>query len=157
MVAPDYYWIRKKSKELRHIFHILIADKNRHVREFLRRELIGEGYAVRLAGDGNELLRILDEDKTLDLLIVDPDVWPEGVVELVKRLQARWPGLPAVAHTFVTEAMDRPGLKGAFAALIEKSGNPSSLKAAVGEVLRRAYPDHFVLAGRSRPEDGRRP
>jgi len=112
---------------------------------------------VRLAGDGAELLRILEEDKTLDLLIVDPDVWPEGVAELVKRLQARWPSLPAVAHTLVTELMDRPALQGAFAALIEKRGNPSLLKAAVGEVLRRSYPDHFAAAGGARPQDGRRP
>jgi DNA-binding response OmpR family regulator len=154
MVALDYQRIRKKNKELRHLFHILIADKNRNVREFLRRELMGEGYVVRLAGAPGELLRVLDEDRTLDLLIVDPDLWPEGAVELMGRLRVRWPGLPVVAHTLVTELLDQPALRGSFAALIEKRGNPSSLKAAVGEILRGRYPEYFAAAAQPRRLEG---
>ena len=35
---------------------ILIADRNRHVRDFLRRELGAEGYQVEVARDGREVL-----------------------------------------------------------------------------------------------------
>ena len=40
-------------------FTILIADRNRHVREFLRRELMAEDYCVEVAKDGREVLLMI--------------------------------------------------------------------------------------------------
>lgn len=38
-------------------FTLLIADRNRNVREFLKRELIAEGYGVKVARNGQEILK----------------------------------------------------------------------------------------------------
>jgi DNA-binding response OmpR family regulator len=38
-------------------FKILIADRNQHVREFLKRELMAEGYRVGLAKMSRKFLR----------------------------------------------------------------------------------------------------
>ena len=37
-------------------FTILISDRNRNVREFLKREMMGEAYRVRLAKSWREVL-----------------------------------------------------------------------------------------------------
>ena len=52
-------------------FIIMIADRNRNVRELLRRELESEGYQVRLAKDGRQVLRSINSDEPPDLLILD--------------------------------------------------------------------------------------
>ena len=38
---------------------ILLTDRNRHVRELLRRELETEGYVVAVARDAQEILGLL--------------------------------------------------------------------------------------------------
>ena len=50
---------------------ILIADRNRHVRDFLRRELHAEGYRIEVARDGREVLNHLQGHEPPDLLILD--------------------------------------------------------------------------------------
>ena len=45
---------------------ILIADRNRHVREFLQRELEAEGYQVTAASKAETALKLAN-DKTYDL------------------------------------------------------------------------------------------
>ncbi|MBW1738006.1 MAG: response regulator [Deltaproteobacteria bacterium] len=59
-------------------FTILIADRNRNVREFLKREMIAEGYRVRLAKNGQEVLKLAYQHGPLDLLILDMDL-PDAI------------------------------------------------------------------------------
>ena len=54
-------------------FTLLIADRNRNIREFLQRELITDGYRVLLACDGRQVLKIIDNEAP-DLLIIDLDI-----------------------------------------------------------------------------------
>ena len=41
-----------KALKMKRTFTILVADKNRNVRDFLRRELSAVGYEVTVAEDG---------------------------------------------------------------------------------------------------------
>ncbi|MBP1709751.1 MAG: response regulator with CheY-like receiver, AAA-type ATPase, and DNA-binding domain, partial [Deltaproteobacteria bacterium] len=54
-------------------FTLLIADRNRNIREFLQRELVTDGYRVLLACDGRQVVNIIEKEAP-DLLIVDLDI-----------------------------------------------------------------------------------
>jgi DNA-binding NtrC family response regulator len=118
---------------------ILIADRNRHVRDLLRRELTAEGYQVEVAKDGREVLSRINGDDPPQLLILDleipyldePDVWA--------RLQDRQSPLPVVIHSFLPEYPTHLTLPipGAF---LEKKGDTDRLKTMVAEVIGKHYP-----------------
>jgi DNA-binding NtrC family response regulator len=126
-------------------FHILIAERNRHVREFLRRELISEGYCVQVAKNDRELLSMID-NKSPDLLILDLEIPYSGGLSVLKKLQERDLLLPVVIHTFLTEYANHPAVQGQ-ASLVEKRGNTDILKSAIVEMLKKWYPDKFLKLG----------
>jgi two-component system cell cycle response regulator CpdR len=51
--------------------HILVAEDERSVREFLTRTLEHAGYTVTAASDGQNALEILHADNGFDLLLTD--------------------------------------------------------------------------------------
>lgn len=123
-------------------FTILIADRNPHIREFLKREMLAEGYRPQLVKNGREVLQWINDEKPLDLLILDLDL--PDIVEsaLLERLKDRSPALPVVVHTYLQEYVTHPHVLSA-AVLVEKSGDSIDLlKKAVSETLRRSYPGH---------------
>ena len=122
---------------------ILIADRNRHVREFLRRELRAEGYRVEVAGDGREVLNLLESDEPPHLLILDLEIPNLDELEIWARLQDRQPTLPVVIHTFLPEYPTRLTFPLA-AAFLEKKGDTDHLKGTVAEVLEKHYPRRFI-------------
>lgn len=128
---------------MRDKFTILIADKNKNVRDFLRRELTAEGYEVIAARDGNQLLDAICRGDPLDLLILDLEIPDSDSSKILEMTQTRNPPLPVVIHTFLTEESERDDLSRAWL-YIEKSGNIDHLKSAVGEMLRRFYPERFL-------------
>ncbi len=134
-------------------FTLLIADRNRHVRDFLRREFMADGYAVELARDDKELLRFIEASEPPDLLIVDLEMPCSEGPEVMETLLARNPLLPVVVHTFLTEEAAQE-VCGRAAAFLEKRGNNiDHLKETVSRVLRRCYPHRFPPSG----EDERAP
>jgi DNA-binding response OmpR family regulator len=119
-------------------FHILIADRNRHVREFLQRELRADGYCVQVARDGREVLLTLNGDQRPDLLILDLDIPHEGWPALLRQIRRDAPSTPVVIHTLLTEFVGHPDLLDT-AVFLEKSGNTDMLKRTVREVLMNCY------------------
>ena len=117
-------------------FTILIADRNRHVREFLKRELTAEGYQVLLAKSGQEVLRWIYKKHPLDLLILDLDL-PDGIEPgLLQKIENRIPKLPVVLHGFFLDYVDHPSVIGS-AVFVEKRGNSvEQLKKVVLKLLR---------------------
>jgi CheY-like chemotaxis protein len=69
----------------------LIADRNRHVRDFLRRELTAEGYQVEMAADGREVLSRIEGADPPHLLILDLEIPYLDEPEVVGPVE----GLPA--------------------------------------------------------------
>jgi DNA-binding NtrC family response regulator len=118
-------------------FKILLVDRNRNVRNFLQRELSGEGYQVVLAGDDKELLQLLQSDNTSYLLILDPDI-PSGLTksELIKMIHFRHPDLPIVIHTILTDDCNYPEMDGVVGCL-EKGEDTGYLKKLIAEVIQK--------------------
>jgi len=122
---------------------ILIADRNRHVREFLRREMMAEGYRVRLAKTCQEVLKWVFNQEPLDLLILDPDLPDSSGLTILEKVEDRIPRLPVVVHTLLSEYASHPAVSN-IAAFVEKKGNSiERLKEVVSEELRKSNPQAF--------------
>lgn len=119
---------------------ILIADRNRNVREFLQREFAACGYAVEIAGDGRELLSKLAARP--DLLILDLEIPLIDGMQLFDVLRTDTPRLPVIIHSFLEEHVNQPLLSSA-AALVEKVGDTDCLKKTVARVMEHHYPEVF--------------
>ncbi len=119
---------------------ILIADRNRHVRDFLRRELSAEGYQVEVARDGREVLGRINGDDPPQLLILDLEIPYLDEAEVWAGLKDRQPPLPVVIHTFLPEYPTNLTLPIA-AMFLEKKGDTDQLKAVVAEVIGKHYPE----------------
>ena len=120
-------------------FTILIADKNRNVRDYLRRELSPEGYQVLTARDGEEVMRAIEGEDALHLLILDLDIPGVTGLAILEKIQGRKPPLPVIIHTFLTEDADH-AIENAAGLFVEKSGNIEHLKSAIADMLKRFYP-----------------
>ena len=118
-------------------FHILIADRNPHVREFLRREMLAEGYQVRLAENGRELSKWAFHNEKLDLVIVDPDLPDIDVPSLLKKLKDRIPFVPIVVHTFMTDYTEYALLLQNIPVVEKRGSSIERLKKLVFEILHQ--------------------
>lgn len=120
-------------------FKILIAERNRNVRNLLQRELYGEGYQVILAGEDRELIRLLRDDQTADLLILDPNLPSSlSISDLISLLHGSKPTLPIVIYTFLGDALNYRNMPG-VAMCLEKEEDISSLKKVITELIRGNY------------------
>ncbi|QTA83026.1 Two component system response regulator [Desulfonema limicola] len=117
-------------------YKILIADRNPHVRKFLKREMSAAGYQVQLAETGHEVLRCVYADESLDLLILDTDLPDTDEAFIMQKLQNRLPYLPMILHTFPFDEI--MGGEMSMAKIVEKSGSSvEQLKKAAFEILNR--------------------
>lgn len=121
-------------------FSLLIADRNRNVRDFLKREFAAAGYSVRLAKDDRELLSMMNVESSPDLVILDLEMpYSEGP-DVLAELQNRNPFMPVVVYTLLTDNSAQEVIQGAAAFLEKRGNNIEDLKTIVDEVLRKWYP-----------------
>lgn len=119
-------------------YKILIADRNSNVREFLRREMLEEGYSVQLAENGREVLKWAYHREPADLLILDPDLPDAEESLLLKKLKQRIPYLPVVLHTFFSDYISASKVI-IPTEFVEKGGNSiEKLKKVVTDILHKA-------------------
>lgn len=123
-------------------FTLLIADRNRNIREFLQRELITDGYRVFLACDGRQVLKII-ENEAPDLLIIDLDIPYADELRVFERLQNGNQLIPLLVHTLPPGDTTSSFIQRA-AGFVEKDGNNiTNLKDTITQVLRKHYPHRF--------------
>ncbi len=116
-------------------FTILIADRNPHVREFLRREFFDEGYRVVTAKSGREVLKAVYRPGPLHVLVLDLDLPDVTGADILNMLQDRIPNLPVVLHGFAPESARNSALMKANA-FVEKRGNSvDRLKKVVRDLI----------------------
>jgi len=114
-------------------FTMLIADRNPHVRQLLKREMTAEGYRVAVAKDGRDVLQRAFSQEPLDLLIFDPDL-PDAA-EIIGRLNDRIPRLPVIVHSLETDHSNYPS-GNSHIVFVEKRGNSvERLKKVVSKLL----------------------
>lgn len=124
---------------------ILVADRNPHVREFLKRELAAVGYRVMLAKNGREVLSCLENRQGADLLVLDLDLPYAGDPGILDEIRGRIPTLPVVVHTSLPEYINHP-ITMNNAAFVEKGGNSiDRLKDVISQVLNKPAP-HFAAS-----------
>ena len=120
-------------------FTLLIADRNRHVREFLKREMQEEGYRILLARSGREVLGYISGHAPVDLVILDIDLPDAGDFGILEKLRKRIPTLPLVVHTFLSEYLNHTGTLSTMA-FVEKNGNSiECLKRTVADILEKSH------------------
>jgi DNA-binding response OmpR family regulator len=119
-------------------FKILVADRNRNVRELLRRELRAEGYTVDVAKDGHEVWVSLKSDHPPHLLILDLEIpYLEDLLEMA-RFREGETSLPLIIFSFLPDDGESPAVPEA-AAILEKKADMDLLKAVVAEVIGKFY------------------
>ena len=117
---------------------ILIADRNGHVRDFLKREMMAEGYKIRVAKNAKEVLKWVFHHDPIHLVVLDPDLPDSDEVPLLEKINDRIPTLPVVIHAFSLETTIPPGILNKVI-FVEKLGNSiEHLKKVVSETLRRS-------------------
>jgi DNA-binding NtrC family response regulator len=125
------------KKGLKKKIKILIADRNSNVREFLRREMMAEGYSVELAENGREVLKWAYHREPADLLILDPDLPDAEESLLLKKLRQRIPYLPVIFHTFFSDYLSASKIINPTE-FVEKGGSSiEKLKKVVKEILNK--------------------
>jgi DNA-binding NtrC family response regulator len=90
-------------KTLKSEYTILIADRNSHVREFIKREMIKEGFRVILSETGKDVINVVFKCLELDLVLLDPDLPDMEEDLLLKKIGDRFPPIPVVIHAFDSE------------------------------------------------------
>lgn len=117
---------------------ILIADRNGHVRDFLKREMMAEGYKIRLAKNAGEVLRWVYDHDPVHLVILDPDLPDSDEVSLLGRINDRIPSLPVVIHSLSLKNTIPPEILNKII-FVEKLGNSiENLKKVVSKALERS-------------------
>ena len=117
--------------------NILITERNSHVREFLKRELAGEGFFVQLAENGLEMLNKVFSREPLDILILDPDLPDTNIPDILVKINDRIPRLPVVFHTFPLDFNQYDGIiQGSI--FVEKQGSSvEKIKHIIYDILKK--------------------
>ena len=123
---------------MREGYNILIADRNPHVRELLRREMTLEGYQVQLAKTGREVINYTLRQDSFDLLILDPDLPDTDESSLLKKLGERIPPLPVVFHTLHSENSEHQDVLSTVIFVEKRGSSIDHLKKIVAEILEKA-------------------
>ena len=120
-------------------FLVLVADRNRHVRNLLERELRAEGYEVAAARNGREVVELLERGR-VDLAILADDLPDSGGLEVLRAMRRRLIDTPVAVLTYSPdETID--GLGEGRAVCVKKSEDMDALKAVVRQALQRFHPD----------------
>ena len=83
---------------------ILIADRNPHVRGYLKREMMRAGYRIALAGSCREALEALNGSQPVDALVIDPCLPGAETAVFKKTLKACPQPMPIIVHALVKKA-----------------------------------------------------
>jgi DNA-binding NtrC family response regulator len=125
-------------------FKILVTDRNRRVRELLRRELAAEGYQVVVARDSQEVLMMIAGDEPPHLVLLDPEIPNFSEPQILEQLQKLYPGLPVIIHTFLLDDFNHWKVLNNVV-LLEKKEDIDLLKQVVAQVIDRNYLPRRVL------------
>lgn len=129
-----------REQRVRQEPEILIADRNPHVRKFLKRELAAEGYPVRVAENSRQVIEWVYRRESDVLLILDPDLPDANETALLRKLKNRIPFLQVIIHAFPSGYDPDEFDAGIF---VEKGGSSiERLKQVVSELLRQHSGPH---------------
>ena len=104
--------------------------------------MTADGYKVRLAENGRQILKWVFNKEPIDLLVVDPNFPDVDIASLFSKLRDRIPLLPIVIHTFLSDYTDHQDIFHQIP-LVEKQGSSIDyLKKAIFEILHKPGPGY---------------
>ena len=112
---------------------ILVVDDEKHIRELYKSELEDEGYAVLLAGSGEEALEVV-EHNTPDLILLDIQMPGMDGIEALEKLIGQDRGIPIILNTAYSHYREDFTTWGADAYVV-KSSDTSKLKEEIKRLL----------------------
>jgi DNA-binding NtrC family response regulator len=115
-------------------FTILIAERNRNVREFLKREMCAEGYQVHTVANAAQLLDAVSSDRPPEIIILDLDLPDAGNSGIVAEIKSMAPDIPVIVHTLPVD-VEAPLIKGTVAFIEKRENSIEDLKKKVGDIL----------------------
>ena len=117
--------------------NILVIDDEAAIRESLEVLLTLEGYAVRMANDGDQGLRFL-EVENFDLVLLDLALPGQSGMELLPQIKERQPELPVIMITAYGDAeTKRRALEGGADGLLTKPIDFALLKGEIDARLEK--------------------
>ena len=122
---------------------VLVAEDEPHIAEMIKYNLEQGGFKPTMAGDGDEALRIIEE-QTPDLAILDWMMPHRSGLDVCRQLRAdrKTQRLPVIMLTARSEEEDRIyGFKVGADDYMVKPFSPKELIARVNALLRRSYPE----------------
>jgi signal transduction histidine kinase/ActR/RegA family two-component response regulator len=118
---------------------VLVVEDNLHVQTIATRVLASLGYEVLAASSGEEALRLLEDGRTIDLVVSDVIMPGMTGPELCRQLAERFPRLRVLFTSgYSSDAVARHGVLAPGTLFLEKPYSPSALGRKVGEALGRA-------------------
>ena len=117
---------------------ILISDRNKNVREYLKREMKIDGYGVELAKSAGEILDRIRNDNSIRLLILDPDLPDLEYETLMQTLIEMTAKLPVILHSYGSSMEGNSGLYKPVQFVEKKGHGIENLKQAVTTLLKKA-------------------
>jgi PAS domain S-box-containing protein len=116
--------------------HILVAEDEDAVRNFVRRVLAGAGYQVMAAASGEEAVHVADSMGRLDLLVTDVVMPGMNGVQLAAHLTKTRPDLPILyASGYSDEGVPKGAGQGDRISYLAKPFTAEALLTRIREVL----------------------
>jgi two-component system, response regulator, stage 0 sporulation protein F len=113
---------------------ILVVDDEDNIRDFLKEELIDEGYEVLIATNAPEALKIIEKEK-LDLVVLDIRMPGMTGVEALPRILGLKENLPVILNTAYSQ-FQQDFMAWAANAYVIKSFDLTELKEKIKELLK---------------------
>jgi len=120
--------------EMRGTETVLLADDHESIREMSRQALTSLGYRVLCAADGEEALRLC-EQQSPQVAVLDVVMPRMGGTAAAEKLLERFPGLPVIFTSGYSRDRDERTAKLSQAAYLQKPYSPTNLGRLVREVL----------------------
>lgn len=115
---------------------IIVCDDEPHLREMVGEYLENKGYAVRKAGNGEEMLKLADRSQP-DLILLDVTMPGMDGLSALRQLRTQYQ-VPVIMLTAAAETVDRiVGLEMGADDYLGKPVDLRELEARVKSVLRR--------------------
>ncbi len=119
------------------LFHILVVDDDRRLRDLLRKYLTENGFMTATATDAADARQKL-KSLTFDLIVLDVMMPGESGLEFVRSLRAESISIPVLLLTAMGETSNRiAGLESGADDYLSKPFEPRELVLRINSILRR--------------------
>jgi two-component system, OmpR family, response regulator len=114
---------------------LLVVDDEQDIRDLLVKRLVREGHEVLPAASGAAAMALLQEHSPPDAAVLDVDMPGMDGFDLLLRLRASHPGLPALFLTVLWDAEVRTRIAAAGGVYVAKPFTAAALAAGVRQML----------------------